>query len=295
MSAEVRPLVFLGTPPAAATVLQKLLSEGFDVRHVITRPDAKRGRGSATSPSPVKLVAQQNDIPVSHDLQWLKENNETPMLGIVVAYGRIIPTAILDLTPMINVHFSLLPRWRGAAPVERAILAGDDRTGVCIMEVEPTLDTGAVYASAEMPISDSITAEDLTDQLARLGANLLVDTLRRGLGDPTPQSGEPTYAEKISPQELRIDWNDPATHIARKVRCFRAYTMVNSQRVRIVEAYVAPGSLPAGHVNEQAQVGAVNGLVQLVRVQPEGKQAMDALAWLRGRNDANTLHFDAPA
>lgn len=292
MNAEVRPLVFLGTPSAAATVLQRLIDDGFEVRHVITRPDAKRGRGSATSPSPVKEVAIAHGISVSHNLDWLKENNSAPMLGIVVAYGRIIPTAVLERTPMINVHFSLLPRWRGAAPVERAILAGDTTTGVCIMEVEPTLDTGAVYACAEMAIDDSITADGLTAELSHLGATLLVNTLRRGLGDPTPQAGEATYAEKISADEMRLNWSDDAVNLSRKVRCFRAFTMVQGNRVRIVEARPIEGDAPLGSVNQQAQVGTGDGLLQLVRVQPEGKQAMDAQAWLRGRSDRDSVRFD---
>lgn len=292
MSAEVRPLVFLGTPAAAATVLQQLIAEGFDIRHVITRPDAKRGRGGALSPSPVKEVALAHNITVSHNLDWLKENNAVPMLGIVVAYGRIIPTPVLERTPMINVHFSLLPRWRGAAPVERAILAGDARTGVCIMEVEPTLDTGAVYAQADMAINDTITADELTNELSQLGATLLVHTLQRGLGEPTPQSGEPTYAEKISADELRLNWNDSAVHLSRKVRCFRTFAILQGSRVRIVEAQIIEGSAPVGAVNQQAQVGTGQGLLQLVRVQPEGKQAMDALAWLRGRSDRDSLQFD---
>jgi methionyl-tRNA formyltransferase len=292
MTAEARPLVFLGTPPAAATILSRLISEGFNIQHVITRPDAKRGRGGAMSPSAVKEVALAHKLAVSHDLEWLKANNTTPMLGIVVAYGRIIPTSVLDRTQMINVHFSLLPRWRGAAPVERAILAGDTRTGVGIMEVEPTLDTGAVYAEAECVIDDVVTAHDLTHQLAELGADLLVTTLHEGLGTPRAQQGEVTYAEKISNEELRIDWAATAIDIVRKVRCFRAYATINGVRVRVVEASVVPGTLPIGSVNDQAQVGTSDSLVALLRVQPEGKQAMDASAWLRGRADRTTLTFD---
>jgi len=292
MTTEARPLVFLGTPPAAATILSRLISEGFKIQHVITRPDAKRGRGGAMSPSAVKEVALAHNLAVSHDLEWLKANNTTPMLGIVVAYGRIIPTSVLERTQMINVHFSLLPRWRGAAPVERAILAGDTRTGVGIMEVEPTLDTGAVYGEAECIIDDVVSAVDLTHQLAELGADLLVRTLHEGLGTPRVQQGEVTYAEKISNDELRIDWAATAIDIVRKVRCFRAYATIDGARVRIVEASVESGSLPIGSVNDHAQVGTADSLVTLVRVQPEGKQVMDATAWLRGRADRSTLTFD---
>lgn len=283
MTDERRPIVFLGTPDAAAIVLQALIDHQFDVRHVITRPDAKRGRGGETSPSPVKKVAQSAGVSVSHDLQWIVDNADESMLGIVVAYGRIIPADVLALVPMVNIHFSLLPRWRGAAPVERAILAGDDLTGVCIMDVEQTLDTGAVYARSELPIDNEVTALELTHQLALAGADLLVSTLRRGLGTPEPQRGEPTYAAKIGPDDLRIDWTTPAENIVRTVRAVRAFTTVDGARLRVLSARATSDALPVGHVRSDGVVGAGEGAVQLVIVQPEGKQAMDASAWLRGR------------
>jgi methionyl-tRNA formyltransferase len=291
MTQEARPLVFLGTPIAAATVLQQLVKDGFDIRHVVTRPDAKRGRGGKTSPSPVKEVALANNLSVSHDLEWIKHNASTPMLGVVVAYGRIIPASVLDQMQMINVHFSLLPRWRGAAPVERAIIEGDATTGVCIMEVEPTLDTGAVYSRSETAISDTVTADGLTHQLALSGAQLLTETLRRGLGTPVPQEGEATYAAKISSEELRIDWKMTAVDIVRRVRSVRAYTTVDDTRIRIVEARVQSGSLTSGVVDEGCCVGTADAVVQLLRVQPEGKQVMDATAWLRGRVSRGVTTF----
>jgi methionyl-tRNA formyltransferase len=283
MTNERRPLVFLGTPDAAATVLRALVAAGCEIHHVITRPDAKRGRGGALSPSPVKEAAIEAGLSVSHDLDWITNHADSTMLGIVVAYGRIIPKDVLEIMPMINIHFSLLPRWRGAAPVERAILEGDDVTGVCIMDVEETLDTGAVYARAEMPISDVITASELTRDLSVLGAQLLVKTLNEGLGVPTPQSGEATYAAKITADDQRIDWNKSATDIVRTVRAVRAFTTVDGARLRIVEARLASEVVPNGHVSATGCVGAGNGAVQLVTVQPEGKQAMDVDSWLRGR------------
>ena len=284
MTDERRPLVFLGTPDAAATVLEALIRERFDIRHVITRPDAKRGRGGETSPSPVKKVAQSAGLSVSHDLQWIIDNADASMLGIVVAYGRIIPVDVLALMPMINIHFSLLPRWRGAAPVERAILAGDAVTGVCIMDVEPTLDTGAVYAQSTVQITDEVTASELTHELALAGADLLVNTLRHGLGTPASQSGEPTYAAKITADDQRIQWGGSAEQIVRTIRAVRAYTTVDGARLRILHARVTDGVYPIGHVGPDAVVGAGVGAVQLLRVQPEGKQEMDATAWLRGRS-----------
>lgn len=291
MTDERRPLVFLGTPDASATVLRALIDAQFDIRHVITRPDAKRGRGGATSPSPVKKVALEAGLSVSHDLQWITEHGDSSMLGIVVAYGRIIPRDVLDIMPMINIHFSLLPRWRGAAPVERAIIEGDATTGVCIMDIEQTLDTGAVYARSELPIADDITADQLTHDLAVLGATLLIDTLRKGLGVPVPQQGEPTYAAKITSDDQRIDWHGSALQIVRRIRAVRAFTTVDGARLRILDAIPVNDSIEIGHVNALGCVGTSQGAVQLITVQPEGKQAMDAAAWLRGRGSRPSTVF----
>ena len=292
MAKEVRPLVFLGTPHAAAVVLQGLIDSGFNIVHVVTQPDARRGRGGKTSPSPVKEVALSHGLSVSHDLEWVKENSHRNLLGIVVAYGRIIPTSVLQHTPMVNIHFSLLPRWRGAAPVERAILAGDSVTGVCIMNVEPTLDTGEVYARAEVPITETSTAESLTRELANAGSQLLVNVLNNGLSEPEPQHGEVTYAEKISSEEGRIHWTRSSAEISRQVRALRAFTECSGSRVRILEVAHSEGSLPPGEVGPDARVGTGDGCLALVTVQPEGKGPMDAQAWLRGR-PASTV-FTSP-
>ena len=293
MTREARPLVFLGTPTAAATVLSELIRNGFEIAHVITRADARRGRGSSTTPSPVKQVAVDNAIDVSHDMTWLKENSEREMLGIVVAYGKIIPASVLSHTPMVNVHFSLLPRWRGAAPVERAILAGDATTGVCIMNVEETLDTGDVFAQRGMNILDSHTAANLTTDLALLGAELLVDTLNSGLGAGVPQEGETTYATKVSTDELRLDWNLSSVEVLRRVRAVRSYTMLGNQRLKIIQAESLQNAehLSSGHCDANGCVGTRDGAVRLVAVQPEGKAVMDAAAWLRGRSGQEIIQF----
>jgi len=293
MAREARPLVFLGTPTAAATVLSELIRSGFEIAHVVTRADARRGRGSSTTPSPVKQVAIDNAIDVSHDMAWLEENANRELLGVVVAYGKIIPSAVLSHTPMINVHFSLLPRWRGAAPVERAILAGDVRTGVCIMNVEETLDTGHVFAQREINIGDTHTAETLTADLAELGAELLVETLNVGLGVGVPQQGETTYATKVTTDELRLDWNISSIEVARRIRAVRSYTMLGSQRLRVIQAELITESvqLSPGQCDEAGCVGTRDGVVRLVAVQPEGKAVMDAAAWLRGRNGQGIIQF----
>jgi methionyl-tRNA formyltransferase len=293
MAAQQRSIVFLGTPVAAATVLERLLNEGFPIVHVVTQPDAKRGRGSATSPSPVKEVALARGLSVSHDLEWMTDNASENLLGVVVAFGRLIPVSVLKLVPMINIHFSLLPRWRGAAPVERAIMAGDEKTGVCIMDIEATLDTGAVYAMQEVVISPTSTTVSLTAELADAGAELLVRTLRTGLGTPVPQSGDVTHAAKISRDELKIDWSRTAEEIRRQVRAVRAFTEIDGQRLRVLEVDLGPSdsALAIGIVDSQGCVGTGDGTVSLHRVQPEGKSAMDADSWLRGRPHGANLRF----
>ena len=293
MTREARPLVFLGTPTAAATILSELIRNGFEIAHVVTRSDARRGRGSSTTPSPVKQVAIDNAIEVSHDWAWVKENSNRELLGVVVAYGKIIPAAVLSHTPMVNVHFSLLPRWRGAAPVERAILAGDARTGVCIMNVEETLDTGDVFARREIDIVDAHTTEKLMADLAMLGGDLLVDTLIEGLGVAVPQQGESTYATKVSADELLLDWNRSSIEVSRIVRAVRSYTMLGSQRLKVIQAELITDrvQLGPGQCDGAGCVGTRDGAVRLVAVQPEGKAVMDAVAWLRGRNDQGIIQF----
>jgi len=293
MTREARPLVFLGTPTAAATILSELIRNGFEIAHVVTRADARRGRGSSTTPSPVKQVAIDNAIDVSHDWAWVKENSNRYLLGVVVAYGKIIPAAVLSQTPMVNVHFSLLPRWRGAAPVERAILAGDARTGVCIMNVEETLDTGDVFARREIDIVDAHTSEKLTADLATLGGELLVDTLTEGLGVAVPQQGESTYATKVSADELLLDWNRSSIEVSRMVRAVRSYTLLGSQRLKVIQAELITDrmQLSPGQCDGAGCVGTRDGAVRLVAVQPEGKAVMDAVAWLHGRSDQGIIQF----
>ncbi len=293
MAAEARPLVFLGTPPAAAVVLEQLVNAGFNVVHVVTRHDAKRGRGSSMTPSPVKEVALRLGIPVSHDFEWIRANASLNMLGIVVAYGRIIPASILVDTPMINIHFSLLPRWRGAAPVERAIIAGDAVTGVCIMDIEETLDTGAVYAREEVAITETSTVQTLTNELATVGAQLLISTLTKGLGTPVPQGDGATYAKKISTDEARIDWSATAVEIHRHVRALRAFTVLGGARIKILEVAMPDGAstLKPGELESDCYVGTGSGDILLVRVQPEGKGPMAAADWMRGRSADSSTQF----
>lgn len=254
-------LVFCGSPAPSARVLEAIVDAGHEVCLVVTAPDRRRGRGSATSPTPVASVATAHSIPISHDVDDVVSVGAD--LGVVVAFGRLIPTRVLDAVPMVNVHYSLLPRWRGAAPVERAILAGDDHSGVCLMEVVPELDAGGVYARTSVPVGDRTAAELLTD-LTEAGIALVLDALTTGLGEPVAQEGEVTYAHKMTPQDRRIDWSAPAEVIARVVRVGAAWTTWRGERVGVVA-----GDITAG------------GYVPTV-VRPSGRGDMAAADFWRG-------------
>ena len=196
-------------------------------------------------------------------------------LAVVVAFGRLIRPHVLEAVPMVNLHFSLLPRWRGAAPVERAILAGDDRTGVDLMVVEEGLDTGAIYAREELEIGPDESLAELRARLVEAGTRLLVDHLGRGLGVPSPQVGEPVYAAKLEPHELAIDWTGPAVQVHRVVRVGGAWTTHGGRRLKVWRTNVPPrGDGPV--------IEAADGPVELVEVQPEGKARMPAAAWANG-------------
>lgn len=206
-------------------------------------------------------------------------------LGVVVAFGRLIRPAVLARVPMVNLHFSLLPRWRGAAPVERALLAGDLTTGVCLMAVEEGLDTGGVYRRFETTIGDDETADGLRHRLAVAGSALLVGALASGLGRPVPQEGEPTYAAKLTPADRRIDWAEPAVVASRVVRSGRAWTTFRGRRLLVLDARPRHGGeLPPGALAEDdgPVVGTGAGVLALHTVQPEGKGPQHAADWWRG-------------
>ena len=250
----------------------------------VTAADKRRGRNQAPGPTPVKEAALDLGIRVSHHVGDVVDAGAD--LGVVVAFGRIIRPDVLSRLAMVNVHFSLLPRWRGAAPVERAILAGDSVTGVCLMEVEEGLDTGGVYRRVEVPIGGSETAFALTARLARIGADMLADALDEGLGHPEPQTGDPTYAAKIDPAELRLDFARPAAQLDRVVRVGRAWTTWRGRRLLVVEAEPVDGpggeSPPPGSIDGLGVVATPDGGLRLITVQPEGRSELAAPEWLRG-------------
>lgn len=278
----VRRVAYLGTPAIAVPPLQALVASGFDVAAVITGPDRRRGRGSATSATPVKACALELGLDVHHDLGVL--DDLWVDLAVVVAFGAIIPAELLGRIPMVNLHFSLLPRWRGAAPVERAILAGDDRTGVCVMQVETGLDTGGVLACVELPVDQHVTAAGLSQRLSTAGADLLAATLAGPLPTPQPQTGETTYAHKLSPADVALSWQLPATDLVRRVRVGGAWTTFRGRRLGVVDAVAhapAAGDPDPGVVSG-VMVGTGDGTLELVTVLPEGRTRVDAESWRNG-------------
>lgn len=267
----------MAVPPLVA-----LHDAGFHIALVVTGEDKRRGRRSDPEPTPVKAAALERSIPVTHDLDDVPGIGAD--LGVVVAFGKILRRPLLEQLPMVNLHFSLLPRWRGAAPVERALLAGDDRTGVCVMAVEEGLDTGAVYATTEIPIGPTDTAADLGRTLTAVGSQLLVDTLRAGIGEPVPQTGETTYAAKLGPSDRELLWNRSAFDLDRVVRVGGAWTEFRGKRLKVHEATPVPTDGPPsapGRLHGDL-VSCGDGSLQLITVQPEGKGRVPFADWANG-------------
>jgi methionyl-tRNA formyltransferase len=220
-------------------------------------------------------------LPVTDDLEAVLDAGVD--LAVVVAYGRIIPMRILEQVPMVNLHFSLLPRWRGAAPVERALLAGDAVTGVCLMEVAEGLDTGAIYSRCETNIENSDTLQSLRGRLVDLGAGMAVDALAQGLPEPKPQEGEVIHAAKIDPSELEIGWSGDAVAIDRLVRLGGAWTRFRGARLKVwsVRLVGETGSGTPGEL-DGLRVATGDGQLELIEVQPEGRARQSADAWRNG-------------
>lgn len=284
-------LAFLGTPEVAAGTLAALARAGHDIRVVVTRADARRGRGGGVAPSPVKRVAGELGIEVVHSPREALGHGAE--LGVVVAYGRLVRPEVLAELPMVNLHFSLLPRWRGAAPVERAILAGDEATGVCVMALEEGLDTGPVFARCETAIGPDEPAGELRARLGEMGTGMLLELLEGGLPEPVPQEGEPTYAAKIEAAELELDFSAGARACQRLVRVGRAWTTFRGRRFLVHRASVedepaiegvpfGAGQVPGELFGERVATGEGPLHLRLLEVQPEGRPRMSALDWARG-------------
>ncbi len=280
-------LVYLGTPEMAVPPLQALHAAGHEIVLVVSGADKRRGRRGGATPSPVKAVALELGLPVTDDPDDLLAVEAD--LGVVVAYGRLLRPHLLEALDMVNLHFSLLPRWRGAAPVERALLAGDDVTGVCLMRVDEGLDTGCVYDTAEVPILDEWNAVDLRHELVRVGTSMLIDALAAGLGPCAPQADEGvTYAAKLSTADLRLDWGGAGASAMRTIRVGGAWTTFRGERFKIhaarllpaTDAAAAPGTVVGDP--RSVRVRAADGVLELLSVQPAGKPPMRAADWANG-------------
>lgn len=294
-------VVFMGTPDFAVPSLRELASR-FEVVLVLTRPDAVRSRGKKLEPSPVKAAALELDIPVMEATRITPEvmdrlHEADADIFCVAAYGCILPDEVLNMAPLgiVNVHASLLPRWRGAAPIQRAILAGDERAGISIMRIGHGVDTGAYCAQASCSVAGK-TADELTAELAQLGADLLCDTLP-ALADETAVWTEQdeslvTHAQKISKAEMRLDPQESALVNLRRVlassdaapaRCIAA-----GKPVRIMHAVAADGDASmcaAGELvcqSKRIYIGCSDGVLEVTSVKPDGKRQMDASAWAAG-------------
>jgi methionyl-tRNA formyltransferase len=303
-------IVFAGTPAFAVPSLRAAHAH-HEVVAVYTQPDRPAGRGRGLTPSPVKLEAIQRGIPVLQPLSLRKKSTQDalremqPDVMVVVAYGLILPQAVLDIPQYgcWNVHASLLPRWRGAAPIQRAIEAGDTETGVCLMQMEAGLDTGPVLLAQSMPIGPEDTGGQLHDRLSDLGAQVLRDALgllRAGVRlPPHPQAEEGVaYAHKLDKAEAKLDWSQPAEVLVRKVRAFNPWPVAEAQvageRLRIHGAVVVdqshdatPGTLLAAG-RQGLDIACGVGVLRLRVVQREGGKAITAADYLNARRDLVT-------
>jgi methionyl-tRNA formyltransferase len=301
-------LVFAGTPEFAVPCLEACLAAPVDVVAAYTQPDRPAGRGRRLTPSPVKQRALQANIPVEQP-ETLKAPDArqrlagyAPDLMVVVAYGLILPKKVLAIPRLgcWNVHASLLPRWRGAAPIQRAILAGDTRTGVDLMRMEAGLDTGPILIERSTPIDPRENAQTLHDLLATLGAQALGEGLSRVIAGetlvPMPQSDHGVeYAHKLDKSEARLDWNEPAITLARKVRAFNPWPVaegdVGGERLRIWNADAIAGSTdePPGTIvdgpRDALDMATGDGILRIVEVQREGGRRMSARDYRNARRD----------
>jgi len=295
-------VIFMGTPEFSVPVLDALVLAGHEVVCVYCQPPRPAGRGKKDRPSPVQTRAEELGLPVRHPVSLKTPEAQAEFasldadIAVVVAYGLILPQAVLGAPAQgcLNIHASLLPRWRGAAPIHRAIMAGDAETGVCIMQMEAGLDTGPVLLREATPIRTTETTIQLHDRLSEMGARLIIDALAK-LPDltPEPQPSEGvTYAAKIDKAEARIDWAKPAAQVDRLIRGLSpfpgAWFEVGGTRVKVLGSSLADGSGAPGEVLDASlRVACGQGAVQLTRLQRAGKAAQDVAVFQQGAQIAS--------
>ncbi len=290
-------LAFLGTPDFSVPALDALIAAGHEIARVYAQPPARSGRGQALRPSAVQAAAERAGLPVETPARFREAEAGFAALGldaaVVVAYGQILRPAALAAPRhgCLNIHASLLPRWRGAAPIQRAVMAGDAETGVCIMQMEAGLDTGPELARAVTPIGPADTAGTLHDRLAELGAGLVVETLaaiEAGTARAVPQPEEGvTYAAKIDKTEARIDFSRGAGEVSAQIRGLSpfpgAWTLIGAERVKVLMALPEAGDGEAGEaLDDRLLIACGTGAVRLTRLQRAGRGAAEAEALLRG-------------
>ncbi|TNC49901.1 methionyl-tRNA formyltransferase [Rubellimicrobium rubrum] len=296
-------IAFMGTPDFSVAPLRALIEAGHEIACVYCQPPRPAGRGQKERPSPVQAEAERRGLMVRHprSLRTPEAQAEFAALGIevavVVAYGLILPQAILDAPRLgcLNIHASLLPRWRGAAPIHRAVMAGDAETGVCIMQMEAGLDTGPVLLREAMAIGPTDTTGDLHDRLSGLGARMIVDALAR-LPDlrpePQPEAGV-TYAQKIDKAEARIDWTLPAAEVDRLIRGLSpfpgAWCEAGAERIKILRSRRVEGRGEPGQVLHGLTVACGDGAVEVLDVQRAGAKPLPATEALRGWSPGRCL------
>ena len=291
-------VIFMGTPDFAVGVLDALIEAGHDIAAVYTQPPRRAGRGKKERPTPVGARAAELGLEVRTPLNFRDAADREALaalnadVAVVVAYGLLLPQAVLD-TPRhgcFNLHASLLPRWRGAAPIQRAIMAGDAETGVCVMRMEAGLDTGPVALTARTPIAAGDTAATLHDRLAEIGAPLMVEALamlEAGTLTLTPQPEDGVYAPKIDKAEAKIDWSRPAAEVDRTIRGLSpfpgAWFELGGERVKALLSECADGAgAPGEALDDELTIACGEGAVRLLRLQRAGKGAMNAPDFLRG-------------
>ncbi|MCB1334154.1 MAG: methionyl-tRNA formyltransferase [Roseivivax sp.] len=290
-------VIFMGSPEFSVPVLDALVAAGHELAAVYCQPPRPAGRGKKDRPTAVHARALELGLPVRHpaSLKGAEAQADFAALGadvaVVVAYGLILPQAVLDAPAhgCLNIHASLLPRWRGAAPIHRAILAGDAQTGVCIMQMEAGLDTGPVLLREATDIGATETTADLHDRLSAMGAALIVDALERLetlVPKAQPEAGV-TYAAKIDKAEAAVDWTRPAVQVDRQIRGMSpfpgAWTTLDGARLKLLRSELASGSGASGTVLDDAlTVACGDGAVRITEVQREGRGAQDAASFLRG-------------